>query len=173
MTNSHIWRDSFTYLTWLIHMFDVTYLHIWRASFAHMTWLMHTHVFQSQYNQDPKLMWLIAVWCDSPMYKTCDSFAHVTRLTHIYTYICVPVTARSESTTTRRTHIHHINVTWLIHIHEVPYYIHVSIFTIIFIYIYVHLYTSIHTHIYTHVTWIIHICEATHSYRVAKTHRIP
>jgi len=144
--SENVWHDSFTYLTWLIQMFNVTHPHIWRASFAHITSLIHIHVYQSQWDQDPKTY---------DVTHSCirrDSFAHVTRLTHMYTYICVPVAARSGSATTRRTHIHHIHVTWLIHIHEMPYYIHVIIFIILFTYIYVNLCTSIHTHVNTCVT---------------------
>ena len=56
MTHSYVWHDSlgvwhdlFTYLTWLIHMCDMTHSHmydktqsyVWHDSFTYVTWLIH------------------------------------------------------------------------------------------------------------------------------------
>jgi len=41
MTRSHVWHDSCTCMTWLIHMCDMTRLHVWHDSCTRVTWLMH------------------------------------------------------------------------------------------------------------------------------------
>ena len=33
--------DSFIWVTWLIHMFDMTHSHVWHDSFIRVTWLIH------------------------------------------------------------------------------------------------------------------------------------
>jgi len=36
-----VWHDSFTCVTWLIHMCDMTHSHVWHDSFTCVTWLIH------------------------------------------------------------------------------------------------------------------------------------
>jgi len=38
MTHSHVWHDSFTCVTWLIHMCDMTHSHVWHDEFTCVTW---------------------------------------------------------------------------------------------------------------------------------------
>ena len=45
MTHSHVWHDSFTCVTWLIHMCDMTHSHVWHDSsdcvtFMSLTWII-------------------------------------------------------------------------------------------------------------------------------------
>ena len=39
-SHSHVRHDSFTCVTWLIHMCDMTHSHVWHDSFTCVTWLM-------------------------------------------------------------------------------------------------------------------------------------
>jgi len=41
MTRLHMWRDSFTYVTWLFNIRDVTHLHMWHDSVTYVTWLVY------------------------------------------------------------------------------------------------------------------------------------
>ena len=43
MTHSYVWHDWFIYVTWLIHMCDMTHSYMWHDSFIYVTWLMHIH----------------------------------------------------------------------------------------------------------------------------------
>jgi len=52
MTHSHVWHDSFTCVTWLIHMCDMTHAHVWDDSFACVTWLTNI------------CSYFLCVWCD-------------------------------------------------------------------------------------------------------------
>ena len=38
----HVWHDSFTCVTWLIHMCDMTHPYVWHDSFIRLIWLIHT-----------------------------------------------------------------------------------------------------------------------------------
>ena len=61
-THMHTDHDSFTCVTWLIHMCDVTHSHVWRDSFTCVTWLIHMCQIIS---------WMSHTW-------VCHSFACVT-----------------------------------------------------------------------------------------------
>jgi len=51
MTPSHVWHDSFTCMTWLLHLYGMTPRHIWHDSITHMTWLLHL------YDTTPSHIW--------------------------------------------------------------------------------------------------------------------
>jgi len=40
MTRSHMWHDSFSYVTWLVRIYDMTRSRMWHDSFAYVTWLI-------------------------------------------------------------------------------------------------------------------------------------
>ena len=41
MTHSHVWHDSFIFVTWFIYICDMTRSHVWHDSFTCVTWLVH------------------------------------------------------------------------------------------------------------------------------------
>jgi len=43
LTHSHVWRDSFTCVTRLIHMFGMTHPHVWHDWFTCVTWRGHLY----------------------------------------------------------------------------------------------------------------------------------
>jgi len=51
-------HDSFTHVTWLIHMCGMTYSYVWRDSFIRVTWL-HSYVWHDSFIC---VTWLILVW---------------------------------------------------------------------------------------------------------------
>jgi len=76
MTRSHVWHDSFTCVTWLVHVCDVTRSHVWHDSFTSVPWLVHvcdmtcSRVWHDSFTC---VTWLVHmcdmtrshVWCDS------------------------------------------------------------------------------------------------------------
>jgi len=68
-THSHMWHDSFPYVTWLIPTCDMTHSDMGHDSFLYVTWLIrlcdvtHSHLWHDtfQYVNDsfPKVTWLI------------------------------------------------------------------------------------------------------------------
>ena len=88
MTRSHVWHDSFTYVTWLIHMCDMTrfscvtwlihmcdmtHSHVWHDSFL-MSDMTHSHMWHDSFTC---VTWLVS-------YEWHDSFTCVTWLIHIF-----------------------------------------------------------------------------------------
>jgi len=41
MTQTHMWHDSNTHVTWLTHTCDMTHTHMWHDSHTHVAWLTH------------------------------------------------------------------------------------------------------------------------------------
>jgi len=74
LTHSHVWHDSFTRVTWLIHMCDMTHSHVWRDSRTCVTWPVHMCDMARSY------AWynsLTHIWMSS--YAWYDSFICATR----------------------------------------------------------------------------------------------
>jgi len=69
VTHSHVWRDSFACVAWLIRMCGVTHSHVWRDSFACVAWLIHMCDVTHSY-----------VWRDSIIYVAC--FIHMRHVIH-------------------------------------------------------------------------------------------
>jgi len=133
--SSHVCRDSFTCVTWLVHLCDVTRSPVWRALFASVTWLIHicyivyvgrdlSHLWLARNESDcvngevvwfAGVMWLLhmcdmarlQVWHDSFM---CVSYVNVTRHTHTYTHththINTHVYTYTYTYTNSHTHTH-------------------------------------------------------------------
>jgi len=111
----YVWHDSFTCVTWLIHMCDMTHSYVWQDSLICMTWLIHM--------------------CDTThSYVWHDSFICLTRLTHMYdmthpyvwhdSFICVTrLIHMCDMTHSYVWHDSLIRVKWLIHM---PYVRHES-----------------------------------------------
>jgi len=102
MTCSHVWRDSFVCVTWLIHMCDMTHSYVRHDSFIYVTWLIHvcdmthscvtwlictcdvTHVYVWR-DLSIRVTWLFRMhvkWLDE--YEYHDSFIRVSWLIHTY-----------------------------------------------------------------------------------------
>jgi len=72
-TVSYVWHDSFTCVTWLLCMCDMTPLYVWCDSITCMTWLIHMCDITPLY-----------VWCDS---FTCATwFIYMCEMTHSYVW---------------------------------------------------------------------------------------
>ena len=86
MTHSHVWRDSFVCVTWLIHMCDMTHPDLCHDLFmcdmphSCVTWLIHmcdmthSHVW---HDSSIRLAWLI---------HKCDMTHHTCDITHSYVW---------------------------------------------------------------------------------------
>jgi len=83
MTHSCVWHDSFMCVTWLFHMCDMTPSYVSRDSFICVTWLIHMCDMTRSY-----------VWHDSLIYVTW--LIHMWDMTHF------------------------LRVPWLIHMCDVP-----------------------------------------------------
>ena len=74
------WHDSFTCVTWLIHVCDMTHSYVWHDSFTRVTWrihmrdMTHLYVWHGIHMCDMTHTYLQYVWHDSYM---CD-------MTHSY-----------------------------------------------------------------------------------------
>ena len=94
MTHSHVWHDSFTYVTWLIHTCDVTHPRVWHDSFTCVAWLIHMRdVTHSHVWRDPFtcVTWLIHMCDMTHSHVWHYSFTCVTWLNHLcdMTHSCV------------------------------------------------------------------------------------
>jgi len=80
-----MWHDSFIYVTWLIHICDMTYSYMWHASFIYVTWLIHicdmTHLYM-WHDSFIYVTWLIHTYDMTHSYMWHDSFIYVTWLSY-------------------------------------------------------------------------------------------
>ena len=99
MAHSYVWHDSFTRVTWHVHMCDMPHSHcafqdssyVCHDSFMCVTWLvLHKHGIPHPY------VWHDSFTCVTRLIHTCDmtpsqtwhhSFIHVTPLLHLCTNI--------------------------------------------------------------------------------------
>jgi len=80
MTHSCVWHDSFMCVTWLFHMCDMTHSYVSRDSFIYVTWLIHMCDMSRSY------MWHDSFICETWLifYVCHDSFTCVTCLIHLW-----------------------------------------------------------------------------------------
>ena len=65
----YVFHDSSIWLTWLIHMCDMTHSYVWHDSFIWVTWLIDTSV------------------CDTRLDHICDKISHIRDMIHFsFTY---------------------------------------------------------------------------------------
>jgi len=113
--HSYGWHDSVTYVTWLIHMCDMTHSHIGQDSFMWVIWLTHVWVIWLTHVHD--LTWRIrwsficVTWlthiCDmTHPYVWHDSLTYATWLIHM-----------CDMTHSHMWHDSFICVTWITHSH--------------------------------------------------------
>jgi len=84
MTRSHVWHDSFTWVTWLIHMCGMPPSYVWHNSLICVTWLVHmcdmtrSCVWRDSFTCVP---WLVHMYDMTHSYVWHDSSIRVTWLT--------------------------------------------------------------------------------------------
>ena len=138
MTHSCVWHDSFVCVTWLIHVCDMIHSCAWHDSFMCVTWLFHVYELTHScvwHNSFSCMPWLFDM---GDMTHPCvceDSFLCVTE-----TLLMQRATWYSNRRITthscawRDSCIIVILLTWRVHSYHLC------------------------------VTWLIHVCETTHSY---------
>jgi len=106
MTRSYVWHDSFICVTWLIRMCDMTHSYIWHDSIICATWLSHVcDMTQSHVCHDSCICYM---WHIHKRQSHSDTFICVSTCVS-FTYICVwhdssmPVTWLTEI---HMTHLH-------------------------------------------------------------------
>jgi len=79
MTPSHVWHDSFTCVTWLLHMCDMTPSHMWHDSFTCVTWHFFTCSKSSSSTDDMTSFTSSSTACE----KDVTSHIWTRHITHI------------------------------------------------------------------------------------------
>jgi len=137
VTPSHVWRDSFTCVTWLLHMCDVTPSHVWRDYFTCVTLLIHMcDVTPSHVWQDPFI-------CLTGLLHTC--YISASRVWPV-SFTCV---------------------TWLLHMCDVTHsHVWHDPFTCVTCLLHMCDITPLHVwgDTFTCVTWLLHMCDMTPSH---------
>jgi len=151
-----MWHDSFIYVTWLIHICDMTHSYMWHdscciwLSLTHRTWMhpgvvnesCHIHMCDMTHSYDMNDLWRSHV---TYMNESCHIYEWV--MSHIQspTYIWMHLGAFNAP------HSQHTSGAWgALH---APSCIHICDMT--------HSYMWHDSFIYA--TWLIHICDMTHS----------
>jgi len=65
MTNSHVWHD-YSHVTWLIHMCDMTRSYVWRDSFTCVTWHIHIRQTEVAVRLESPVWWFHVSHCNPP-----------------------------------------------------------------------------------------------------------
>jgi len=89
MTHSHVCHNSFTCVTWLIHMIEIngfiddrTHSHAWHDSFTWATWLIYMCDMTHSHGQHDSFTWLrlpaSTIWQDLFTWMTFYSFKCMT-----------------------------------------------------------------------------------------------
>jgi len=178
LKDSYVWHDSFicvTWLTWLVHVCDVTHLHVEQkrstrdaSTRIHMCGLTHSYVWRDARDSFIRVTWLISMWAESKpsrcksqhSYVWHDScicaawliwLVHVCDVTHFYV-------SRIEAFGMQVKGF--IYATWLIHMCDVT---HVTRS-----YVWRDSFLSYVWHdpfiLVTWLTWFVHLCDVTHFY---------
>jgi len=180
MPHSHVWRDSFFFMwcnpfirvTWLVHMCDMTrlsavlrkcsarsvcvtwlvylcdmaYSHVWHGPFKRVKWILMGQ------RAVPCVTWLISyVWHDSYTSVTWLNLMCVYVWHDSYTFVMWHISIREV------THSYEIVcMTWLtgtFEVHDDKCSSHSLM----------HMCDMTHCYVFIHVTWLIRMCDVTHS----------
>ena len=161
---SYVWHDLFIFVTWRIHMCDMTQSHVWHDTFICVTRRIYVCDMAHSYAWSDSIIcviWLIHM-CDlAQSYVRNDTFICVTRYFHFFIFWTTHVKKKitysyvwhdlfvfwhmCDMTHSNAWHDVFICVTWLIHMCDLThsYVWHGSVIR---------------------VTWLIHMCDMTHSY---------
>jgi len=125
--HTYVWHDSFIYVTWLIHVCDMTHSHVWHDSFICVTWRIHVGGVTHSYVWHDSFIcvtWRILMSDMTHSYVWPDSF-HVCDMTHSYIWMslhrricCVTHLCHCMHAICQQSNVWHdsfICVTWLIH----------------------------------------------------------
>ena len=143
VTHSHIWRDSFTYLTWLIYIFDVPHSHTWHDSCIRMFSNRSTIKIQN--------------WCDSSQYDVTHPC--IRPVTHsltwhdslIYIHIYVYQSRRDQNPQPPDARTYIISMWRDSFIYMKCLIIFMSVYSPLYLYIFMYIYTHLYIHIYIHM----------------------
>ena len=89
MTHSYVWRDSFIFVPWLIHMRDKTHAYVWHGPFSHLRHFSFMCVTWPIYMCD---MTHSCVWHDSlirvtwPIQSLTSVLIYICDMTHLYVW---------------------------------------------------------------------------------------
>jgi len=134
---AHVWHDSVIYMTWLIHMWDMTHSYVRHDSFICGTWLIHLWDMTRSSTWHDSIVcvtWLIHMWDRTHSYVWHDSFIYGTWLIHM-----------CDMTHSYVGHDAFVCVTWLIHMCDMT-----------------HSYVCHDS--FVHMTWLNRMYDMTHSY---------
>jgi len=141
-------HNSFLCVTWLIHVCDMTHSYVRLGSFICVTWLMtnaHDYISLVLVDLLPTDVfdnaWLM--WHMTPSYVWRDSFMCVIPLTHTWDL----------------AHAYVWHDSWLMPTSDWYWWTHYPL-----IYLIMHHLIDITQDSFTCVTWLIHVCDSTHSY---------
>jgi len=177
MTHSCVWHDTFTCVTWLIYMCDMTHSCRRRDSFICVTWLIHmcdmTHSYV-WHDSFIRVTWLIpCMWHDTFIHMNESAQTNLLRNTPVSLYACHMSTIKCvtwlvhmcDMTHSYVWHDSFIRVTWLIPYmwHDTFINMNESAQTNLLCHTPVALYAG-HMSTIKCVTWLIHMCDMTHSY---------
>jgi len=90
-----MWYDSFTCVTWLIHMCDMTHSYVWHDSFMCVTWLIHMcDMTHSLCDMTHSCVWHDSFICVTWLIHMCDmthSYVRHDSFTYarLYSFTCV------------------------------------------------------------------------------------
>jgi len=143
MTHWYVWYDSFTCMTWPIHMRDMTHSYAWHDSFICVTWLIqtcdmthsyvwhksfmnaHSYVWHDSFICVPWLIGMRVVLLDC-LFVPGPRLIHICDMTHDWLELDLCINGDS------------LHVTWA--------------------------YTHVWQDSFKCVTWFLHVCDVTHSY---------
>jgi len=193
MPHSYVWHDSFTCVTWLICMWDVTHscvfpawvhtapntrhkcmdfhihtshIHVWHYTFICVTWTIHMYDTKNSCmcGMTRSYVWHDSFICVTWLVRMCD-------MTHSYvwqdSFVCVTWLIRTCDMT--RSYVRHdsfIRVTWLVHMCDLTR-SHLWYDSFIRVTWLAHMCNKTRSYVrhdFICVTWLIHMCDMTHSY---------
>ena len=112
LTHLHVWRDSFTCVTWLVHMCDMTPSQVWRMTWAIHVWrdvdVTYSHVWHDSFTCATCLIHM-AYRCSWPSLSRTihmPSPCHVSHVTYMNERCHIHTWLMSHSCMSHVTHIH-------------------------------------------------------------------
>jgi len=190
---SYVWHDSFIWATWLLHMCDMTPSYGRHDSFICVTWLVHLCAMTHSYVCHDSFMWFDELIFHHSFMCSYERRIHMCAMTHSYvchdSFMCsyhhmkeTTSTWRSHGMSTWRSHGTHMKESWHTYDAREPsvrsHGTHMCSYHDSFMCSSNHQdSTSSYEHMkewwnmsssnhstFIRVTWLIHMCDMTHSY---------